>query len=289
MPRRKMTQEEKDTRDWKANVKHLRDNMLIEREDYIKKSRQGKFENPPADRIYEVGDRVDLGNIDWVHILEVLEDGRVYKIARINSEFPYGRYAGEDFKIAYTRWTELVPYRIKEEILACDQVLENQDLRFSYSQRQTVSLLWTSYSAGIDLDMDYQRGNVWTEKQQVILIDSIYKNIDIGKFTLIRRPFKEKQIHYYEMLDGKQRFTALKKFYESTLKYKGKYFHEMHNRDKAHFEGYSISYAETEPLTDEQKYRYFLKLNTSGTPQDPNHIKKVVDMWQKEKEKKNDR
>ena len=32
-------------------------------------------------------------------------------------------------------------------------------------------------------------------------------------------------------------------------------------------------------MTDEQKYRYFLKLNVSGTPMSEEHIEKVRKLW----------
>lgn len=106
--------------------------------------------------------------------------------------------------------------------------------------------------------------------------DSIFRNIDIGKFTL--RSFKTKQDFLYEILDGKQRLTAIREFFEGRFKYKGKTFQELHPFDQNHFEDYDISYASTEPLTDEQKYRYFLKLNVSGVPMDEKHLKKVEKM-----------
>ena len=52
-------------------------------------------------------------------------------------------------------------------------------------------------------------------------------------------------------------------------------------RDQHHFEEYNISYAQTEPLTAKQKYRYFLNLNTNGTPVDPKHMEKVKGMLDK--------
>jgi hypothetical protein len=55
--------------------------------------------------------------------------------------------------------------------------------------------------------------------------------------------------------------------------------------DRYHFKHYSAAIAETENLTKAQKYRYFLKLNTTGTPQDPEHMKKVTDMLAKEMKK----
>lgn len=283
MPRRKMTEQEKKDRkekkEYDANVKRLAGNLQSEREDFIRKCRQGKISDPPKSRVYKVGDRVSVGAIEWVKVLEVIEDGKIYKLLRIHPETPYGVYAGHSFKICYQRWTEITPYRTTEEITSIPRMEVDDDIRFQYSQRHLQGMLWSFYSSGIDLDQDYQRGNVWSPEQKYMLIDSIYKNIEIGKFTVIRRSFAEEIDKYYEMLDGKQRLTALLEFYESRFMYKGRYFHEMHGRDQGHFESYSISYSETEPLTPEQKYRYFLKLNTCGVPQDPEHIKKVEKMW----------
>jgi len=288
MPRRKLEEEKaarKKQREYDRNLERLTDNLARDREDFIKRSRQGKFPDPPESRIYAVGDRVKTGAIEWTRVLEVLEDGKVYKLLRIHPQTPYGRYVGHSFEIVYQRWTELLPYRTTEEIISIPRVEEDEDIRFSYSQRNITSILWAYYSSGIDLEQDYQRGNVWTGEQKYMLIDSIYKNIDIGKFTLIRRSFQDEKSRYYEMLDGKQRTLALLEFYESRFMYKGRYYHEMHGRDQSHFDIYSLNYAETEPLTDEQKYRYFLKLNTTGTPQDPTHIKFVEEMWEREKRK----
>jgi hypothetical protein len=80
-------------------------------------------------------------------------------------------------------------------------------------------------------------------------------------------------------LDGKQRIQALLDFYECRFKYKGMIYNDMHWRDRNHFKSYSINWAETEPLTDEQKYRYFLKLNVSGVPIPKEHLDKVRKMW----------
>ena len=284
MPRRKLTQEEKDIkkaeRERKRNLERMTSNLQRDREDFIRRSRQGKFSDPPESRKYAVGDRVKTGAIEWTKVLEVLEDGKVYKLLRIHPQTPYGVYKGHSFEIIYQRWTELLPYRTTEQIIGIPIVEEDEDIRFSYSQRHCISLLWTYYSSGIDLDQDYQRGNVWTPEQKYMLIESIYKNIEIGKFTIIRRSFQDEKSRYYEMLDGKQRLTALKEFYESRFMYRGKYYHEMHGRDQGHFDNYSINYSETEPLTDEQKYRYFLKLNTSGTPISENHINRVRELWE---------
>lgn len=238
---------------------------------------------PEPTYVFKFGDRVQYGRWEYAEVLEVLEGGKLYKIFQKTPNIRYGKYEGDKKEIRYHTWIELLPYCDNTDV---EKFTQDEDVQFSFSQRQISSLLHTSYSTfGIDLEADYQRGNVWSEEQKVALIDLIFRNIDIGKFTLIRRSFKTKQDFLYEILDGKQRLTAIREFFEGRFKYKGKTFQELHPFDQNHFEDYDISYASTEPLTDEQKYRYFLKLNVSGVPMDENHLKKVEKMLKKEEKK----
>ena len=54
----------------------------------------------------------------------------------------------------------------------------------------------------------------------MLLLDSIFKNIDIGKFVLIHLSDSEwvERGFGYEILDGKQRLSALIEFYENKRK-----------------------------------------------------------------------
>ena len=235
--------------------------------------------------IFKEGDRVRYGNWDYAKVLEICDKGRYYKIFQKTANIKYGKYIGEKEEIRYHNWLELLPYVPYKEYESVPRFEENEDIFFNFSQRQISSLLNTFYHSGIDLDIDYQRGAVWTPDQEVDLIRSIFKNIDIGKFTIIKRRFSEELVHYYEMLDGKQRLTALCRYFEGRFEYRGKTYQELHPFDQHHFGEYPISYAECNPLTDEQKYRYFIKLNTTGRPIDPDHMEKVKVMLEKTKEK----
>ena len=283
MPRRKLTDEEK-----LARKKHLEYKKLLSQYVFIKSQSFQRIERAVACGLrqptyfFKVGDRVKWGNWDWVAILEV--HNLYYKVFRVTKNIQYGEKKGAKFEIDYLLWTDIRPYRTKEQLVENPRLEENEDIQFSYSQREMRSLLNLNYNgSGLDLNPDYQRELVWTEDQKVALIDSIFRNIDIGKFTIIRRPFREHLIHYYEILDGKQRVRALMDFYECRFKYKGLTYNDLHWRDRIHFMGYSVSWAETEPLTDEQKYRYFLKLNVQGTPIAPEHIERVEKLLEKEK------
>jgi len=233
---------------------------------------------------FEIGDRCEYGAFDWSGVLEVCESGKYYKLFSVNF------HRNTSYKIHYEVWFNLGVYR--ENWDDTPVFKENDDIIFNYQQRDMrylLSLMCREY--GIDLEPEYQRGLVWNKDQKLSLIDSIYKNIDIGKFTIIKRPWgndptKPKTPKLYEMLDGKQRITALWEFYTCQFKYNGKYFFELTHSDRSHFKNFKISYAECEPLTNEQKYRYFLKLNTTGVAIDKKHIESVNKLLIKEKEKK---
>jgi len=228
-------------------------------------------------RIYEIGTRVQYGNWDWSSILDIFDKGTYYKLLIINSRTEYGVYKGEAFEIRYLPWTSLLPYRTTEQKKSPPLLIKNKDLRLNYSQRDISGLMHIYYRFGLDLNPDYQRGNVWELNDKILLIDSIFKNIDIGKFTIIKRPFKENE-QSYEILDGKQRMITLLEFFEGKFKYKGLEFSELNWIDQNHFENYNLSYAEASPMSHEQKYRYFLNLNVTGKPVDPEHIKHVKNL-----------
>ena len=278
-----MTEEDKKKRDYKKVVdsyKQTIDQSLDECQ---------RTDIPEPAYIHKVGDVVRYGAWNWTGILESFEGGKYFKCFSVTVNHNTNRGSVQSWKIHYLPWYEA---GFRPEDLHDERFEEDEDVRFSYQQRDMISLLQMMFKDyGIDLEPEYQRGNVWNDQQKYNLIDSIFKNVDIGKFTIIRRPWgpdgnKPLTPKLYEMLDGKQRLTAVYEYYIGRFMYKGKYFYELHGRDQNHFKHFTINWAETEPLTKEQKYRYFLKLNTTGTPVDENHINKVRELWVLEKQKK---
>jgi len=282
MPRRKLTEKEKADRKEKMRIKaaiHQKDYALnTSLEDCKNTIKRGSIGKPTY--FFKTGDRVTWGAWDKNIVIKSFDNGMYYLCVRVGWHERYGKRVGVKCNMDYCLWAEIRPYKTKEEMEENPRVEEDDDIFFNYGQRDIQSILFQMYGgAGIDLSPDYQRELIWTEEQKVSLIDSIFKNIDIGKFTIIRRKYQEGQLNHYEVLDGKQRIQALLDFYECRFKYKGLTYNDMNWRDRVHFKGYSINWAETEPLTDEQKYRYFLKLNVSGVPIPKEHLDKVRKMW----------
>jgi hypothetical protein len=70
----------------------------------------------------------------------------------------------------------------------------------------TVRML-TDLRERIDTESEYQRGQVWSVAQKRLLIDSLLRGYDIPKIYLRKLP--EGVSRLYEVVDGKQRLTAI--------------------------------------------------------------------------------
>jgi hypothetical protein len=271
MAKLKLTESEKLEQKRIASEKQKAENLASRLRDHRK-----SFINPPT-IVYKVGDRVTYGAHSNAEILEVVDDGKIYLVKTWGDYQNYGNTVYRE-NVDYLTWIDLVPYRSDEDDAALEKISTREE-RISYQQRDVRGILGTYYRFGIDTSPDYQRGNVWTDEDKVLLIDSIFRNIDIGKFALIHLEYSGK--YGYEILDGKQRLNALVEFFENRFPYKGKYYYDLSWSDQNHFDGYPVSFAEMRNLTQKQKYNYFLKLNVAGHAQDPEHIKFVQELYDK--------
>ncbi|XWK88512.1 MAG: DUF262 domain-containing protein [Phormidium sp.] len=68
----------------------------------------------------------------------------------------------------------------------------------------------------MDLQPFYQRRLRWDEKKQSRLIESFLINIPVPPIILF-----EKEYNFYEVMDGQQRITAIRDFYENKLRLTG--------------------------------------------------------------------
>src|SRR2546428_9558017 len=71
----------------------------------------------------------------------------------------------------------------------------------------TIKKFIDDYIYRIDLDADYQREKIWSRDEQLKLMDSIIKNIDIPKMYLAKVAGNEN--FDFECIDGKQRMSTL--------------------------------------------------------------------------------
>jgi len=65
----------------------------------------------------------------------------------------------------------------------------------------------------IHTDGEYQRGEVWSEPQQQLLIDSLLRGFDLPKIFLRKLP--DGSPHLFDVVDGVQRLTAIWRFLDN--------------------------------------------------------------------------
>lgn len=71
------------------------------------------------------------------------------------------------------------------------------------------------FQSRINVDVEYQRAKVWSKAQKALLIDSILRGFDIPKIFL--RKQTEGSPHLFDVIDGKQRLTAIWEFVSDEL------------------------------------------------------------------------
>ena len=133
--------------------------------------------------------------------------------------------------------------------------------------------------AGIDFSPEYQREYVWSNEDKVKLIDSIFNNVTIGLFVFANRPYENDEKRY-EIIDGKQRLTALIDFFEDRFQYAGFYYSELSRSDKQHFCNYTVSVATLEKPSMKEKYAAFLAVNTFGKVMNAEHLVTVKETYE---------
>lgn len=119
----------------------------------------------------------------------------------------------------------------------------------------------------IKINPEYQRGEVWKQKQKIELIESIESRYSIGILVLFVNSDSE-----YEILDGQQRLLTIKKYLEDKLDLKNddlKKYSELLPQEKILLDAYCVYYLKLKSFDEETKeediVQTFLRLQ-EGSP-----------------------
>lgn len=236
--------------------------------------REKPFINPPTYK-FTVGDKVSYGAIRDCTIEEIYEDGLYYLLRGVVTNRNYGNpYDSIEYRVA--SWTSIRPIENKNSNLA-----KNQGIRLNYCNSTIESLIHRYYHFGVDMNPEYQRDYVWEDNDKVYLIDSIFNNIDIGKFVFIHISDEQwlKTRIGYEILDGKQRLSTLIEFYENRFPYQGYYYNDLSAADKRIFKEHNVVYADVRETDKKTVYQYFLMLNRCGKQMDKSQLELVEKLY----------
>lgn len=245
--------------------------LAIERQrciDSLKTERY--FLNEPT-YSFKVGDQVRYGAMKQAFVDEVFDGGKMYLLKCVQTNANYGR-PFDSICYRLTPWISIRPL-----IQGESDFTKNEDLRLTFNNSTIESVISRYYHFGVDMDPEYQRGYVWDMNDKLYLIDSIFSNIDIGKFVFVHvtdEKWHETGISY-EILDGKQRLNAIIEYYENRYPFNGKYYNDLSLMDRLTFNNKSVAVADFVSPNQETVYKCFLMLNRGGRQMDKTHLEKV--------------
>ena len=154
-----------------------------------------------------------------------------------------------------TSLNEIYPANVK----VSRDVFSVYELKRKFDERETVKL-----------DPDFQREDVWKRKQQSELIESILMGIPLPVMY-----FAEDKYGNLQVIDGRQRLTALFKFLDNDFNIssspvlthiKGKKFKELDQKEQIKLEDYQLIVYIIKPQTpDRIKFDIFDRVNRGGT------------------------
>lgn len=137
----------------------------------------------------------------------------------------------------------------------------------------------------------YQRPYCWSLEDEQLFIESIYNELDCGKIVLRTNVISDvldafikgdKEVCYYDVVDGKQRLHTLYRFINDEFPDShGNYYSDFSDVAKRLFKSRScITLMEMdEGCTDADVLKVFLNVNFSGKPMSKEHIKFVQDIY----------
>lgn len=224
-------------------------------------------------RRFTIGQRVHLGAHEEVYVREIYKDGLFYLLEAMQIKRVREKPAVDELHCV--PWHEILAYDVKRETKFATE--ERYIIRLLNSSVDSLFHLVYASHAGVDFDVDYQRDLVWTLDDKIALIESIFNNIEIGKFVFVQR-HENTPGKYYEILDGKQRLSTLCEFYEGRFAYKGVFYQDLSYMDRYRFTSHPITYGFLENPDKRGIYETFIKMNTCGRPMDHKHIDKVKEL-----------
>lgn len=125
---------------------------------------------------------------------------------------------------------------------------------------------------GLTMDQDYQRAHVWTHEQKVAYVEHVLRGGEVGKTIIVNVPgWNDGTYTRSEIVDGKQRYTALLGFLRNEFQVFGHFFRDFTDHPRCIL---GIKWRVVD-LTREEILELYLSLNAGGTPHTAEEIERV--------------
>lgn len=136
---------------------------------------------------------------------------------------------------------------------------------------------------GLQLNPDFQRGHVWTEKQQVAYIEYLLRGGSSGREFYFNRIGGMHDLRNlkaeFVCVDGLQRITAIMRFLHNKIKVFGLYLNEYEEGVRMADVIFSMNVNDLK--SKKLVLIWYLEMNSGGTPHTEQELKKVEEMIDK--------
>lgn len=142
---------------------------------------------------------------------------------------------------------------------------------------------WTEkdFGAKLQINPDFQRGNIWKENQQIKYIEYLLKNPTSGKEIYFNHPnWMGSWEGNFVLVDGLQRLTAVLKFLNNEIKVYDTYYKDYEDRL---FNSIDLVFNIATLKTRKEVLQWYLDFNTGGTIHSKEEIAKVKRLLVKER------
>lgn len=143
---------------------------------------------------------------------------------------------------------------------------------------------------GLQINPDFQRGHVWTEDQQIAFIEALLSNraknakviyLNIPDWLPSRDRPKNSNYKDAVIVDGLQRYTAIKRFINDEIKVFESYCSEFEDNIRMASDMIvNINMLQSK----KQVLRWYLEMNSGGTPHTEEELRKVEKLLSLEKQ-----
>lgn len=160
----------------------------------------------------------------------------------------------------------------------------------SHNYQVDTFLHWFKYNA-LEMNPDYQRDYVWTEKEQVEFLSTLMQGYPVGAVALAEdRDSLDQNEKWIEVVDGKQRLTTLKMVFDNEIPLplpdgSSVYWKDLHVVEQRRFRGIPMASIGLDRTTRAERLEFFYRVNFTGVPQSELHMHKVKNLMKLESEK----
>jgi hypothetical protein len=136
--------------------------------------------------------------------------------------------------------------------------------------------------SGLNLEPDFQRGHVWTTRQQVRFVEFLLRGGRTGRTLYFNCPWWNQinpTVGEFVIVDGKQRLHAITRFIRGEIRVFGSYFCEFLGSPRV---TQTMRVNVNDLPTRADVLQFYLDLNTGGTPHSAGEIARVRRLLKRE-------